>query len=353
MDHPPADHLARARESYAALQRFFYQPSTRLYHERYPPAGGPRFAYLWPFSQALAATIDLWQTPGAGDAYADEVLDRLDGLERYWNARSRPPGYDSAVRPPLGPGGDQYYDDNEWVGLELIRLHARFPSGWTLERSRQIFALVTNGWADDPSLPAPGGVRWVRAQWNRDRNTVSTAPAAILALRLLEATGEREYLAWAERMVGWVERWLRGPDGLYWDHIDERGGVDRAVRSYNQGSMIGARVLLARATGEMRHLREAEAVARGALERFRFAEEPGAQPPAFNAVFFRNLLLLDAAAPDARYRASLAAYADAMRARFLDERTGLYRLDSTGPTSLLDQAAMVRVHAALATPSAA
>ena len=31
--------------------------------------------------------------------------------------------FDGTVAPPAGPGGTKYYDDNDWVGIELVRMY--------------------------------------------------------------------------------------------------------------------------------------------------------------------------------------------------------------------------------------
>jgi hypothetical protein len=122
--------------------------------------------------------------PGVGHSYLEAVHDRLDGLRRYWDGRSQPPGYDSYVRFRLGGGGDKFYDDNEWVGLELLRIHHLIGNPDVFNRARQVFDLVVSGWDDDSSHPAPGGIFWTQAPWSQDRNTVSNAPGAELGLRL-------------------------------------------------------------------------------------------------------------------------------------------------------------------------
>jgi hypothetical protein len=67
--------------------------------------------------------------------------------------------------------------------------------------------------------------------------------------------------------------------------------------------------------------------------------------PAFNAVYFRNLLLLDRLAPDPRYRQTALAYADEMWTTRRDSRTGLF----TGDMSPLNESApMVEIYALLA-----
>ncbi|MDQ4045285.1 MAG: hypothetical protein M3173_07545, partial [Chloroflexota bacterium] len=115
--------LFRALIAYATLQRSFYLESPKLYREHYPYTGGNTYSYLWPFSHALAASAHLAEHPKTAARYDREISDRLDGLEAYWNSSLDPPAYDSYVRPPLGYGGDRYYDDNVWIGLDLLRVY--------------------------------------------------------------------------------------------------------------------------------------------------------------------------------------------------------------------------------------
>ena len=68
---------------------------------------------------------------------------------------------------------------------------------------------------------------------SRDRNTVSTANGAVIGLRLYEVTRNTAYLTWAKTMLGWLDRCMLTPNGLYWDHIDLSGRVNTAQWSYN------------------------------------------------------------------------------------------------------------------------
>jgi hypothetical protein len=135
----------RAVRSYQAMQQYLYLGDPPLYLEEYPQAGGNPYSYVWPFSQAMAGTIDLAGIRSLRGAYRADVQDRLTGLQLYWNDTTTPPGYDSYVRPPFGNGGDKFYDDNEWIGLELVQWHRMTGDASALERARQIFELVVFG----------------------------------------------------------------------------------------------------------------------------------------------------------------------------------------------------------------
>ena len=339
----------RAEASYAALQRYFYDPATSFYLETYPNTEDNPWSYVWPFSQALLATQAVTGIPEVGRHYRADLADRYTAMEAYWNSTTTPPGYDSYLRPPLGQGGDKFYDDNEWIALAFLQRHYLARGGAAdMRRAAEIFDLVVFGWDTDPSHPCPGGVFWTQAPWSRDRNTVSNAPGAQVGLHLYLATRRPYYLEWSTRMYDWVRTNMLAPNGLYWDHVDLAGTINKVQWSYNQGVMIGAGALLYQATGRRHYLDEARDTATRALAYYAENERYFTQPARFHAIFFANLLRLSTLAPDPAYRAAMEWYADEARRRFRDPATGLYRFEGTNPVTLLEQSGMIRIEAMLA-----
>ncbi len=116
----------RAQLAFEAMQKTYYIDGSGLYQ-------GEPFSFLWPFSQALAATMSVANIPSLKSVFAHEVYARLVGLKSYLdlNNSGAPEGtytstlaaYDGTVAPPAGPGGAKYYDDNAWVGIELARMY--------------------------------------------------------------------------------------------------------------------------------------------------------------------------------------------------------------------------------------
>ena len=138
---------------------------------------------------------------------------------------------------------------------------------------------------------------------------------------------------------------MHAPDGLLWDHLGLDGERDETHWSYNQGTAIGAYVLLYRLVGDRGALRNAEALADASLAYF--DRTPGGHEPAyFLAIFFRNLLALAAIDGNRHYRDAAAAYADAAWDQSRIAGTNVFRFGSSPPT-LLEQAAMVQIYAAL------
>jgi hypothetical protein len=350
------------------MQKYLYvRDGTALYRETYPRATGNRYAYLWPFSQALVGTLDLSGVPSSltgGADYRRDVRDRLVGLEKYADDGATPPAYASYVLPPLGGGGDKFYDDNAWVGLALVQHFRMSGATRSLDGARQVYAFAISGWDRSASNAHPGGVFWVQqgqglGLMNHDRGTICNAPNAALGWHLYELTdlpsydGDGETTPAAEvgalNMFAWVNQHLDSggsSTGLYWDKVLGDGTIDRTIWSYNQGTMIGANVLRYRLTKNPTCLERAEAIAEKALAYF---DSVGytTQPAAFNANFFRNLLLLHAANGNGVYRRTMESYADQVWSSYRDSNTNLFYF-SDEPACLLDQAAMVQIFALLA-----
>ena len=343
----------RAVVSYQALQRYLaVNDGSGLYNERYPSATGDNpYSYEWPFSQVHVATLDLTGMPGRqGARFRADLADRAAAQERYWSTSGTTgvPGYASYPTPPYGTGGDLFYDDNEWVGLLDVQQYLMSGDRAALAHAEQLFTLVRTGWDTDTSHAAPGGVFWTQATWSTDRNTCSTMPGAQLGLRLYQITGRQSYLDWALRMYAWTNKYLLSPDGLYWDHLDLSGTVEKTHWSYNQGVPIGVNALLYEITRNPTYLRRAEHIARTAYDYYVTQGRLSGQPPFFNAIFFKNLLLLESITGGHTYRDAMTRYAADAWTQHRNPATGLFTFDNSGATEAIQQGAMTQIYAVLA-----
>ncbi|HEY2174803.1 MAG TPA: glycoside hydrolase family 76 protein [Mycobacteriales bacterium] len=360
--HTQAD-AAHAVTSYDALQKYLYVgDGSYLYHEQYPvQPKDNKYSYEWPFSQAHVATLDLVGIGGrTGASFGPALRDRSAGQERYWNAAGGTtgvPGYDSYAPAPYGGGGDMFYDDNEWVGLEKAQQFLMTGDRTALARAKQVFALVVSGWDTDATHADPGGVFWTQASWSQDRNTVSNMPGAELGLRLYQATHDRTYLDWAKRMYDWTNRYLLAPNGMYWDHVSLVAGppvtvtVEKTQWSYNQGVPIGVDVLFYEVTHDPTYLQRAESVAQASYQYFVEQGNLSGQPPYFNSIYFKNLLLLESVTGGTKYRQAMQNYADTTWTTLRDPASGLFQFAGNGETQAIEQAAMVQIYATLAWPA--
>lgn len=362
---------ARALLAYQAMQQNFYIPGTGLYE-------GEPYSYLWSFSQALAATISVssisGQAASQASAHSREIQVRLLGLGKYWATPSpvagkaptgeQPEGEETGegsepaeapgIAPPelpsfngevVPPGGASYYDDNEWVGIELLRLYKLRHEAPALEKAEQIMAFVMAGWESNPKLACPGGVPFSDAPSNTDRNTVTDGPAAELGAQLFRITGNLAYLGFAQQAYQWVRSCLTESDGLYADHIRLHGVIDPTEWSYNQGTMIGAGVLLYQATGNSEFLYQARQTAKAALAYYTIPRLLG-ENPFFVSVYLRNIMYLDAVTHDPPGSKLAQSYIDSVwvHQRLSDN---LFAFGSPPSTQLLYQAAVAQIYALL------
>lgn len=324
---------------------------------------GRTYEHLWPFAcawSAMETAAGLGGGIGTGAAaVAAKVAAGLGSYHRAPGATggsgdqsqgtaaidpaSGPESFESSVTPPLGRGGEVYYDDNAWVALALLEHQRRRQDPASLALARRVVAFCCTGWSTEPGWSHPGGVRWKVPAANRSRNACANGPLAEAAALVHTRTGDAGALEWAVRIYGWVRDALLGPNGLYLDRIMPDGTRVADCWTYNQGTMIGAGVLLAEATGEAGYLDEARATAEAALAHFD-VDTLLRQGPAFNAIFFRNMLLLDRRVPDTRIRSLAAAYGECT----WEERSWRAEIVRLGRRPLNGVAPLLEVYALLA-----
>jgi hypothetical protein len=306
----------QAIQLYAALQRNYYVGSKELYKGT-PTNQCATYTCLWPFTNATAATMFLYSTPGESHYLADTMA-RVIGLGRYANMSevapngvAQPAAFQSAVAPPLGPGGATYYDDNAWGGLDLIHAYLATGNATYLTLAQDEFNFAITGWDASTTDGCPGGVFWEDVAGSQ-RNATANGANAELGAELDLLTHNAADLSWATRMYQWVVGCLGTASGLYNDHVNPNGSVNSTLWSYNQGVMVGAGVLLTKATGTTSYLTQAEQTANAAVAYFGTGSELETQGPAFNAIYFRDLFLLNQVAPNTAYAGEAQSFATTM-----------------------------------------
>ncbi len=378
---------SRAVATYNALQQYFYAPNvysgdrSSLYTENYPQSG-LQYSYLWPFSRVLAGTITLSGVPSAvigGGNYQAAVADRLTGLSRYWDSTSSPGGYASYPTSPYGRGGDKYYDDQAWVGLATAQNYAMTGDPTSLADAKNVFNFVyPGGWAGSAAFD-PGGIYWVEqgggpvGNVNHDRTTTSNAPNAEIALLLesFDPANAATYDAAASVIYGWVNHYLYNvntnptdpnapnpnynasePALMFDKVIGSNNTIDPTLYTYNQGTMIAANVREYQKTGNPLYLSEAEAIAQTALSTLNESYYI-THSAAFNAIYFRCLLVLYSATSDTNLQAqilqTIQTYADDAWNNHRSSK-GLFSFASSSGSGyqVLDQGAMLQIYAMLA-----
>ena len=305
-----------AVSSYQALQKNLYVPWVQLY-QGLPSNGCDPYSCLWPFTNAMAGTEFLYASPG-GSSYASDVSARLNGLLAYADLHeispsgaSQPRAFESAVAPPKGPGGNTYYDDNAWSALDLLDGYRLTGNSTDLTLAQDTFNFIVSGWDTSQTDGCPGGVFWEDVSGSQ-RNTTANAGGAEVGLELYQLTKDAADLSWATKMYQWVNTCLTSPSGLYYDHVNPGGSVNTTIWSYNQGTMVGAGVLLYQITGTLSYLTAAETTAGAAVSYFGTGTTLQNQGPAFNSIYFRDLFVLGQVQANSAYSTEAQAYATYM-----------------------------------------
>ena len=341
-----------ATELYPLAKQCFYLPNENMYREYVPPREGDQeFSTLWPFSSLISALNALARLPDCGAAYHDDLRKTIAILDQFYDPDAPIPAYDSYVR--SRGGGTKFYDDNEWLGLDFLEAYHTLGDEWYLQQAKTMFEFAYSGWSPEMG----GGIYW-RENDPTTKNTCSNGPAALLALKLHQETGDQRYVDLAIEILDWLKP-LRASEGYYWDNLRDSGEIDKRTYTYNTGTPLHSYALLYEITGERAYLEEAQAIARGGHAHFaRLHPKAGIgiypKTPWFNAVLLKGYITLHRIDGNPEYLQSMRANLDYAweHARGPD---GLISGDWSGETDdhlphryILDQGAMVELYALLA-----
>ena len=218
-DEPTADHV---RAAYNAFYGKFRKSGTST---RY----------------ALSNIVGFWQT-----AETSEVF--VDAYERFRDDASRTNMID-VVNSWLDSQGDDwrnndYNDDILWACIMLTRTYLHVGTARYLNDAKNNFQTVYNrAWTDAYG----GGLVW--CQGKTSKNACVNGPGAIAACYLAIATGDTSYYTKAQNIISWMNKMLVQSDGGVWDNIDwdpvnSKYTYNTWISTYNQGTYIGATLML-------------------------------------------------------------------------------------------------------------
>jgi predicted alpha-1,6-mannanase (GH76 family) len=235
------------------------------------------FSYMWPICALIQAANEM-EVLQPGKAYMQPVM---KAVEQYRSTKPPLPGYDAY---PVSKGGDsRFYDDNQWVGLATIDAYQRTGNKEYLNVATEIYRFMMSGF----DTLTGGGLYWKEDE-KTSKNTCSNGPGIILALRLYQATGNKAMMDTALQLYSWMNRWLRSPEGLYYDAIHFPGNkINQTFYTYNSGTMLQSNALLYELTKKPEYLKEAQTLAAASLKRF-YKNGKFPDNTWFNAVLMRG-----------------------------------------------------------------
>lgn len=211
---------------------------------------------------------------------------------------------------------NDYYDDEGWWALAWIDVYDLTGKAEYLQAAGSIFDDMQKGW---DTKSCGGGLWWSKKTHGKNaiENELFLAVAASLANRSSTPEQRQKYLAWAEKEWVWFHDsgMINGEhlinDGLNLSdpaHCTNNGGN---TWTYNQGVILGALVELNKAAPDPVLTETASSIALSAIEHLSDAEgvlhelskaHTGGDVPQFKGVFSRNLMVLNSAFPNDRYR---------------------------------------------------
>ena len=230
-------------------------------------------AVIWGHGGAFSGYAALKEASEAFPAYKAKVANLYDdrllkGIDQFRNtANNKAEAF--AVYP--GTGDERFYDDNIWVGIDMVDLYSLTKSQVYLSRAKVVWNFVLAGTDDKMG----GGVYW--KEYGTSKNTCSSAPAAVLAAKLYLATNDAAYLKSAKDLYAWTKKTLQDPsDYLYWDNVvlaDNNNPNSSLVIAkdkypYNAGQPMQAAALLYKITGETQYLTDAQNIAKAAYKKW-------------------------------------------------------------------------------------
>ncbi len=339
--------LERARALYDRIFSDFTVKDTTYLRYFFPVNPSEKeMAYMWPYMQCCAMANAMLEADPENNIYRNNLIRVLDGLEHYRSTFREEICYQSY--PTDFGGGDAFYDDNIWIALELYRSYRLLGDERYLRTAEGLFDYVTGGWNEEQ-----GGLYWKESDCTI-MTTCTNAPTIMMAIRLYDETGDWKYLDWAEKIYGWVKNTLLADDGVFWDHIDENGRIERTKWTYNTGMMISAAAGLYDSIGEAAYLEDAMYFAESAYGHFASqGNDPATirypDTPWFNLLLLQGFADLSAETGDTKYVQSFRPFLDDLweHKRDPDGYISLkFSVSNSGENyrSLLDQASYVECY---------
>ncbi|RYJ44952.1 glycoside hydrolase family 76 protein [Flavobacterium beibuense] len=205
-------------------------------------AGNSTFHY-WPNAHALHVLTDGYLRTG-DENYVPKMKALLDGI-KVKNG---------------GTYNNVFNDDMIWLANACVRAYNATNDEDYKDVALELWGIIKQSWSDDVF---GGGITW-KQDTPYQKNAVSNAPAAILAMRLYEIDQNPDDLVWAQKIYDWQKSTLVNPsNGIVWDNISSDGPEGTPVVNsdwvftYNMGTYIGAGVWLYNATGDQSYLTDA------------------------------------------------------------------------------------------------
>lgn len=254
----------------SVIALYFGKSSRSCWRGDYPYNGGAYWdgdALVWGQGSGLSAFVAMREaTKGSEIENEYKSMDEkmFTGIQYFCQMDHNILAY--SVYP--APGNDRFYDDNVWIGLDMIDWYIETNEVRYLTQAKVVWNyLKDHGWDET----CGGGIHWKELnEPSTSKHSCSTGPAAVLGCKMYLATHEQEYLDWAIKYYDYVINVLQDKsDHLFFDNVRPNtenpnlpGDIEKNKYSYNSGQPLQAACLLYKITGEQKYLDEAYAIAK-------------------------------------------------------------------------------------------
>lgn len=205
----------------AGLYKGFWDEEDGIYRHRLPHDRGEHFIYWW-HAHVIDALLDGYLRT-KDEKYMEQIKKELAGT------------YIKNGSTLL----NNWYDDMEWMALALLRVWDETGDDTYKAHVYDLWEDIKTAWNDHQG----GGLAWKKDQLDY-KNTPANAPAAILAFRLYQRFGDKEDLAWGEKIFDYnYEHLVDKETGFVWDGKNRLGDgkIDYEWEfTYCQGVFLGA-----------------------------------------------------------------------------------------------------------------
>ena len=183
-----------------------------------------------------------------------------------------------------------FNDDIMWLCIALSRAYLFTGEKKYLDSAVKNFNMT---WERAYSEDLGGGLFW-RVE-NQSKNVCVNCPGAIAACFIAKATGDDSYFDKASLALEWTAKYMYEPDcGKVYDCVNINGNVSKWSSTYNQGTFIGANMLMYEHTGDEKYIERANKSANYVINEMYQGgimnnEEGGNDLPGFKGILARWL----------------------------------------------------------------
>lgn len=228
---------AEADAAYRSLLKVYWDPATQLFRKE---EHGTTKADFWFAAQLWDTVMDQFDRTGSADVkrQIDVVYDGFTKQYPDWTT-------------------NKYNDDIMWWTIACTRAYKITNETRYLKKAQASFDFVYNNFLD-PTFG--GGLYWINQRTSK--NSCLNSPAVIAAVRLAVLLKDAAYLDKGQSLYAWQKKTLTDGNGRVFDNISyskdrQATRIGRFSLTYNQGTFIGAAVLLYQQTKDHAYLDDA------------------------------------------------------------------------------------------------